>query len=144
MTSAAPTAPVSSRHETRDVAHHDPSTCCDADGCTTPLTRTGRGRPARYCSPACRSAAHRARHRDHDEPIRVEIDHGSTSAKGRTAGRVWLVRLRRADRAVILAAGLDRPAAEHLARQITHVLGPEPDPAPGRVANGPGPRKDHP
>lgn len=149
MISAAPTAPVSSRHETHDPAHHDPArtgpvTCCAADGCTTPLTRTGQGRPARYCSPACRSAAHRARLRHRDQPIRVEIDHGSTSAKGRTGGRVWLVRLRRADRAAILATGLDRPAAEHLARQITHVLDPEPGPAPSRVANGRVPRKDHP
>jgi hypothetical protein len=139
-----PIRPVSSRHETRDAADHNPATHCAAPSCTTTLTRTGRGRPARYCSPACRSTAHRALRRHRDQPIRVEIDHGSTSAKGRTHGRVWLIRLRRADRAVILTAGLDHPSAERLARQITHVLDPQPGPAPSRVANGRSPRKDHP
>lgn len=131
MISAAPTAPVSSRHETHDDARHDPVTCCAADGCTTPLTRTGHGRPARYCSPACRSAAHRALRRHRDQPIRVEIDHGSTSAKGRTGGRVWLVRLRRADRAAILATGLDGPPPNTSpARSPTSST---PNPAPRRA-----------
>lgn len=144
-----PTSPVSSRHETRDVTDHDlhpagPVKCCAAPGCATTWTRPGPGRPARYCSPACRSAAHRAHRRHRDQPIRVEIDHGSTSAKGRTGGRVWLIRLRRDDRAVILATGLDRPSAEHLARQITHVLDPTPEHAPARLAIRDAPRKDHP
>ncbi|WP_067548114.1 TetR/AcrR family transcriptional regulator [Nocardia crassostreae] len=30
--------------------------------CATPLRHTGAGRPARYCSPACRQKAHRRRH----------------------------------------------------------------------------------
>ncbi|MFE4461174.1 TetR/AcrR family transcriptional regulator [Nocardia tengchongensis] len=30
--------------------------------CTTPIHPTGTGRPARYCSPACRQKAHRRRH----------------------------------------------------------------------------------
>lgn len=30
--------------------------------CATPLRPTGTGRPARYCSPACRQKAHRRRH----------------------------------------------------------------------------------
>ncbi|MFJ1864090.1 XF1762 family protein [Streptomyces sp. NPDC088097] len=34
---------------------------CRADGCTQPLTRSPRGRPALYCSPACRVRAYRAR-----------------------------------------------------------------------------------
>jgi hypothetical protein len=57
-----------------------------------------------------------------DRPLTVEVDHGSTSAKGRPAGRVWLVRLRRDDRTVIVAAGLGPPSADHLARQISELL----------------------
>jgi|tagenome__1003787_1003787.scaffolds.fasta_scaffold20822097_2 hypothetical protein len=56
--------------------------------------------------------------------LRVEVDHGSTSAKGQPPGRVWLVKLRRGHRAVIIATGLPRPAAEHLAAQINQLLGP--------------------
>jgi len=52
----------------------------------------------------------------------VEVDHGSTSAKGRPAGRVWMVRLRRGQRSVIVAIGLGRPSADHLASQITELL----------------------
>ena len=59
-------------------------------------------------------------------PLNVEIDHGSTSAKQRPAGRVWLVRLRRGDRTVIIATGLGRPSADHLAHQITQLLNPTP------------------
>ncbi len=108
--------PISSRPETR----------CAAPGCTTALTRTGRGRPALYCSPGCRTAAHRHHRQHRDQPLTVEVDHGSTSAKGRPAGRVWLVRLRRGERAIIIAAGLGRPSAEHLAHQITQLLHPPP------------------
>ncbi|HET9600896.1 MAG TPA: hypothetical protein VFP08_04875 [Acidimicrobiales bacterium] len=56
--------------------------------------------------------------------LRVEVDHGSTSAKGQPPGRVWLVRLRRGHRMVIIATGLARPCAEHLAAQINQLLGP--------------------
>jgi hypothetical protein len=36
-----------------------PNTC---QHCATPLAPTRSGRPGRYCGPACRQAAHRARH----------------------------------------------------------------------------------
>ncbi len=108
--------PLSSRPETR----------CAAPGCTATLTRGGRGRPALYCSPACRTAAHRQHRRHRDPPLTVEVDHGSTSAKARSAGRVWLVRLRRGERATIIATGLGRPAAQHLAHQINQLLHPQP------------------
>ncbi len=39
--------------------HTPPSTCAH---CATPLVPTATGRPSRYCRPACRQAAHRARH----------------------------------------------------------------------------------
>ncbi|WP_371791917.1 hypothetical protein OG217_23220 [Streptomyces sp. NBC_01023] len=35
---------------------------CTADDCNNPLPHATRGRPALYCSPACRVRAHRARH----------------------------------------------------------------------------------
>lgn len=34
---------------------------CPAPGCGTPVAQAARGRPARYCSPACRLRAHRHR-----------------------------------------------------------------------------------
>ena len=65
-------------------------------------------------------------HPDAREPLQVEVDHGSSSSRGRPAGHVWLVRLRRGDLHVILAVGLGRPSAEHLARQIREVINPPP------------------
>lgn len=111
---------VSSRHEAT----------CAAPACTNLITRGARGRPAIYCSPACRSATYRIHRRRSDEPVVVEVDHGSTSAKGRPAGRVWMVRLRRGQRSVIVAIGLGRPSADHLAGQISDLLEPS-EPAQG-------------
>jgi hypothetical protein len=118
----SPAPSVSSRDETT----------CAASGCANPVTRRPRGRPAIYCSPACRSATHRKGRRA-DEPVTVEIDHGSTSAKGRPAGRVWMVRLRRGERSVIVTSGLGRTSADHLARQLTQLLGPSPNPGGGAI-----------
>lgn len=101
---------------------------CAAPDCTAPVTHHGgRGRPALYCSPACRAAASRNHRRTRDTPPTVEVDHCSTSARGRPSGRVWLVRLRRGEHAVVIATGLGRPSAEHLARQITQLLHPHSD-----------------
>jgi hypothetical protein len=50
------------------------------------------------------------------------VDLGSTSSKGRTLGRVWLVRLRRGNETVIVAVGLSRTRAEALAERITTLL----------------------
>jgi hypothetical protein len=58
------------------------------------------------------------------QPLTVEIDTGSASARGRPPDRIWLVRLRRANRHVITTIGLSRTSAEHLAEQITDVLSP--------------------
>ena len=107
---------ISLRHESR----------CANPGCNEPVPRNSRGRPALYHSPTCRAAAHRHTRHDPRAPLTVEVDHGSTSAKQRPAGRVWLVRLRRGDRAVIIAAGLGRPSADHLAHQITQLIHPTP------------------
>ena len=61
-------------------------------------------------------------------PVRVEIDAGSTSSRGRPPGRTWLIRLRRGRQCVITTTGLSRTSAEHLAQQITELLA-EPDEA---------------
>jgi hypothetical protein len=56
----------------------------------------------------------------------VEVDHGSTSSKDRPSGRVWMIRLRRGNRSVILIAGLGRASADTLADQIRAVINPTP------------------
>ena len=58
------------------------------------------------------------------QPITVEIDTGSASARGRPPDRIWLLRLRRANRHVITTIGLSRTSAEHLAEPITDVVNP--------------------
>jgi hypothetical protein len=114
---------ISSRHETR----------CARPGCTNPVPRNPRGRPRIYCTPACRSAAHRHDHPDARHSLHVEVDHGSTSSRGRPAGQVWLVRLRRGPRQAVIAVGLGRPSAEHLARQIRDVINPTPLATPPEI-----------
>jgi hypothetical protein len=106
---------VSSRDETTAAPG------CAAPGCTNPLPGPGLGRPARFCSQACRARAYRVRHRQGGTLV-AEVDLGSTSSKGRTQGRVWLVRLRRGDDRVIVAVGLSRNRAEALVERITTVL----------------------
>lgn len=87
------------------------------------VARSATGRPAVFCSAACRVRAHRARQRDAAEPVSVEVDMGSATSRGRPPERAWLIRLRRGRRSVIVATGLRRPAAERLADQIADLLG---------------------
>jgi hypothetical protein len=47
---------------------------------------------------------------------------GSASSRGRLPERAWLVRIRRADRTVIVAIGLRRAAADRLAEELTELL----------------------
>jgi hypothetical protein len=108
-----PSQPVSSRHETTAV--------CAGPGCRQPIRRQGTGRPARFCSPACRTRSHRAK-RAKDMPITVEVDYGSATSRGRPAGAAWMVRLRRGDKAVIVAVGQSRAAADRLAEQLTDLV----------------------
>ena len=54
--------------------------------------------------------------------LTVEIDTGSASSRGRPPNQAWMVRLRRADRCVIVAVGLSRTAAEHLANHIAEIV----------------------
>lgn len=57
-------------------------------------------------------------------PVTVEVDHGSASSRGQPPGHVWLVRLGHANRSIVVAVGLSRTAADHLAEHITDVIGP--------------------
>ena len=94
--------------QARDIAGH--ARTAPTDG---PTTHPGR-----------RTAARRDPRHNTDQPLHAEVDHGSTSAKGQLPGRVWLVRLRRDNHAVIIATGLARPSAEHLADQINQLIHP--------------------
>jgi hypothetical protein len=91
---------------------------CAAPGCDEPVHRGGPGRPAIYCSPQCRPAA-RGRA---GVCVVVEVDHEPTPDNERPAGRVWLVRMRRGQRSVVIAAELGRPSADHLAGQLNELL----------------------
>ena len=91
-----------------ETLRNETPTTCAAPGCANPLTHHRSGRPARYCSNTCRVRHHRQRRHVSPDPITVEVDIGSASSRGRPPERAWLVRLRRADRAVIVAIGLRR------------------------------------
>ena len=69
-------------------------TTCAGPGCMNPLVPAGTGRPARYCSSACRVPSHRAKLAAR-EPVTVEVDFGSASS-GVVAHqiRVFMVRMR--------------------------------------------------
>ena len=60
------------------------------------------------------------------QPLTVEIDTGSASTRGRPPDHAWLIRLRRADRSVIVAVGLTRTAAQHLADHIAEIVHADP------------------
>ena len=93
---------------------------CAAPGCEEPLPEpAGRGRPRLFCSPKCRAAGS-----PRAGPLTVEVDHELDEDGGRPAGRVWLVKMRRGRREVVVASELGRPSADHLAGQIAALIGP--------------------
>ena len=95
-----------------------PKVCANL-GCRGPLpAQIGRGRRRIYCSPSCRriSVARSG-------ALRVEVDHESDANNGRPTGRVWFVRMRRGNAEVVVATELGRPSADHLAGQITQLIG---------------------
>jgi len=96
---------------------------CAAPGCNGTVTRSGgAGRPRIYCTPACRPNATRptaAR-----GGLTVEVDHEPVPEDTRPTGRIWKVRLQRDGRTVVIATGLGRPSADHLANQIDALLNP--------------------
>ena len=116
----SPDHPVSSRNATHDA------TTCSALDCDNTLAQRATGRPARFCSNACRTRFHRHQQLRLHSPVTVEVDGGSASSRGRLAERGWLVRLRRDDRSVVVTIGLSRIGAEHLAEQISDLLAKNP------------------
>jgi len=91
---------------------------CAATGCANPVPRRrGPGRPALYCSPACRPKPPRSR-------VAVEVDHPDASPDGRSVERVWTVRLRRGRRVVVIADDLGWPSANALAGALDDLLRP--------------------
>jgi hypothetical protein len=57
-------------------------------------------------------------------PLRIEVEPGSATSWGRAPEHSYLVRLCRGERAVVLAAGMTRAGAEHLAGHARELLGP--------------------
>ena len=91
---------------------------CATPGCHEQLPpQSGRGRPRLYCSTRCRSTGS-----VRGGVLSVEVDHEGDQAAGRPTGRVWLVRMRRGPRSVVIAAELGRPSADHLAGQLNELL----------------------
>ncbi len=103
----------SSRHET----------AAPAPTASTRAPQPPRPAPDLLHPPPAAPPAHR---HDARQPLHVEIVTASTSSRGRPAGHVWLIRLRRGPHQVTLAVGLGRPSADHLARQIRDVINPPP------------------
>ena len=95
---------------------------CAAPGCDTPITRGGRGRPRIYCTPACRPNATRTTAAR--GTLIVQVDHEPVPDDTRPTGRIWKVQLQRDGRTVVIATGLGRPSADHLANQIDALLNP--------------------
>jgi hypothetical protein len=94
---------------------------CEAPGCTNEVTQTStRGRRRRYCSPACRPSSYKHRPR---RGLSVEIGHESREEGVRPLGRVWFVQLEKGTKNVRVASGLGRPSADHLAAQLSELLG---------------------
>ena len=94
---------------------------CMAPGCENAVTPTrGQGRPTRYCSPACRPSFHK---KGATRRLTVGIDHEPTENGARPAGRIWFVQLSAGSKHVIVATGLGRPSADHLAGQLNALLG---------------------
>ncbi len=89
---------------------------CAAPTCDKLVTRRpGPGRPALYCSPACRAKNPRSK-------IVVEVAHPDASPDGRPVQRVWTVRLRRGEHVVLIADDLGWPSAKALAGQLDDLL----------------------
>jgi hypothetical protein len=89
---------------------------CRATGCTNPVVANQRGRPALYCSPKCRSSYSRSRR------LTVEVEHPETCPDGRPPERVWMVRLRRGCRTVVVGEALGWPSAHALAGELNELL----------------------
>ena len=88
---------------------------CAAEGCDNTVVRPRRpGRPAIYCSTACRPSYVPA-------PVAVEVDQQSIS-DDEQPGRDWVVRLRRGDRVVVVGRELGRFTALAMAAELHTLL----------------------
>jgi hypothetical protein len=108
-------------------------TTCANPACENTLPARARtGRPAIYCSPACRQRQRRNTTRtdtgdaatSDDTTVIVELEHPATSPDGRPPDRIWTLRLRRDEHVVVIAEGLGWPTANALARQLEDLLAP--------------------
>jgi hypothetical protein len=88
---------------------------CAAPGCANSVVRRPgqTGRPAIYCSPACRPSYRRP-------ALTVDVDRDPT--EDFQPGREWIVRLRRGPHAVILRHGLGRFSATAFAAELRSLL----------------------
>src|SRR5258708_28058026 len=94
-----------------------------------PVHRTNHtGRPAIYCSPACRPSRNRTPRRAH---VVVEVEHPDVSPDGRPTDRAWIVALRRGERHVVIADDLGWPTANARAPELNGLLNTTPPPTPG-------------
>ena len=86
---------------------------CARPDCDNPVVRKpGKvGRPAIYCSPACRPALAR-------QPLVVEVV--QDDSEDRQPGRDWIVRLRRGAHTVPIRRGVGRLSAEDCAREMRY------------------------
>ena len=95
------------------------SKICERQGCDQILPEHCIERPQRYCSPACRMAAHRQRKRG---PIRAEVHFGSATTRSRPEERSWMVKLLRDNEEVIVTFGQTRDNAERLTARLNEFL----------------------
>lgn len=94
---------------------------CAAPGCDNPVVRRhGKpGRPAIYCSPACRPSRVGRRGQ-----LSIEVDQQEDAgdSDGPHPGRAWVVLLRRGPRTVIVGRDLGRFSATALAAELRQLL----------------------
>jgi len=85
-------------------------------------TSRSRNRPAGTSTvvllPRCRTAS-----ATRTAQLGVEVDHETLDENAaRPFGRVWLVKMRRGPKEVVVAQGLGRPSADYLASQIADLI----------------------
>ena len=107
------------------------SRICARDGCeNTVPPRTSPGRPAIYCSASCRPSAST---KQGVSSLVVELDHAPTPEDSRPTGRVWVVRLCRGEKSVVVAEELGRPSADQLVRELNELIGLRPREKKGAI-----------
>ena len=95
-----------------------PVTICARDGCGSPTAQRATGRPARFCSGACRQGAYRDRARARAAADAAPPPHRSGQPVAWNAARQDLAGQLRATRQDRL-----RRAAAELARMLDHMTG---------------------